>query len=152
MSSTRVVGQRCARREIVARPQIDLSIRIMETSVGGTPRHPLSAAIARQYEPGALVELRVRHNPVSQTASARHGKVMVGGRAVGVHLHARCSCDGQAQRRTALAVAMRVSDRGSGRSGAIGEAADMAIPDQPSVTVTSHILTQLATFFIIAAS
>ena len=67
---------------------------------------------------------------------------MVGGRAIGVHLHARCSCDGQAQRRTALAVAMRVSDRGSGRSGAIDEAADIAIPDQPSVTVTSQLFTQ----------
>ena len=66
------------------------------------------------------------------------------GRAVGVQLHARCSCDGQAQRRTALAVAMRVSDRGSGRSGAIGDARDMAIPDQPSVTVTSQLLTERA--------
>ena len=55
------VGHRCARREIVARPQIDLSIRIMETNVRRTPRYPLSAAIARQYEPGALVELRMRH-------------------------------------------------------------------------------------------
>ena len=69
---------------------------------------------------------------------------MVGGRAIGDHLHARCSCDGQAQRRAALAVAMRVGDRGSGRSGAIGEAADMTIPDQPFVTVTSQLLTQRA--------
>ena len=60
---------------------------------------------------------------VTQTANARHREVMVGGRAVGVQLHARCSCDAQAQRRTTLAVAMRVSDCGSGRSGAIGEAA-----------------------------
>ena len=81
---------------------------------------------------------------VTQTTSARHGKVMVGGRAIGVQLHARCSCDGQAQRRAALAVAMRVSDCGSGRSGAIGEAADMTIPDQPSVTVTIQLFTQLA--------
>ena len=69
---------------------------------------------------------------------------MVGGRAIGVHLHARCSCDGQAQRRVALAVEMRVSDRGSGRSGAIDEAADIAISDQPSVTVTSQLLTRTA--------
>ena len=69
---------------------------------------------------------------------------MVGGRAIGDHLHARCSCDGQAQRRVALAVEMRVSDRGSGRSGAIDEAADIAIPDQPSVTVTSQLFTQRA--------
>ena len=69
---------------------------------------------------------------------------MVGGRAVGVHLHARCSSDRQAQRRVALAVEMRVSDRGSGRSGAIDEAADIAIPDQPSVTVTSQLFTQRA--------
>ena len=69
---------------------------------------------------------------------------MVGGRAVGVQLRARCSCDGQAQRRTALAVAMRVGDRGSGRSGAIGDARDMTISDQPSVTVTYQLLTQLA--------
>ena len=69
---------------------------------------------------------------------------MVGGRAIGVHLHARCSCDGQAQRRAALAVEMRVSDRGSGRSGAIDEAADIAISDQPSVTVTIQLFTQLA--------
>ena len=52
--------------------------------------------------------------------------------------------DGQAQRRTTLAVAMRVSDRGSGRSGDIGEAADIADSDQPSVTVTYQLLTQLA--------
>ena len=39
---------------------------------------------------------------------------------------------------------MRVSDRGSGRSGAIDEAADIAIPDQPSVTVTSQLLTERA--------
>ena len=73
---------------------------------------------------------------------------MVGGRAIGVHLHARCSCDGQAQRRAwrraALAVEMRVSDRGSGRSGAIDEAADIAIPDQPSVTVTTQLFTERA--------
>ena len=42
------------------------------------------------------------------------------------------------------AAAMRVSDRGSGRSGAIGDAADMAIPDQPSVTVTTQLLTERA--------
>ena len=81
---------------------------------------------------------------VTQTASARHREVMVGGRAVGVQLHARCSCDGQAQRRAALAVEMRVSDRGSGRSGDIGEAADIADSDQPSVTVTYQLFTQLA--------
>ena len=63
---------------------------------------------------------------------------MVGGRAVGVQLHARCSCDGQAQRRAALAVELRVSDCGSGRSGDIGEAADIALSDQPSVTVTVY--------------
>ena len=68
----------------------------------------------------------------------------MGGRAIGDHLHARCSCDGQAQRRAALAVEMRVSDRGSGRSGAIDEAADIAISDQPSVTVTSQLLMQRA--------
>ena len=68
----------------------------------------------------------------------------MGGRAIGVHLHARCSYDGQARRRAALAVAMRVSDRGSGRSGAIDEAADIAIPDQPSVTVTSQLFTERA--------
>ena len=71
---------------------------------------------------------------------------MVGGRAVGVHLHARCSCDAQAQRRTTLAVAMRVSDCGSGRSHAIDEEADMAIPDQPSVTVTTQLLTERAVY------
>ena len=43
-----------------------------------------------------------------------------------------------------MAVEMRVSDRGSGRSGNIGEAADIALPDQPSVTVTSQLFTQLA--------
>ena len=59
---------------------------------------------------------------------------MVCGRAIGVQFHARCSCDGQAQRRAALAVEMRVSDCGSGRTGAIGEAADIAISDQPFVT------------------
>ena len=74
---------------------------------------------------------------------------MVGGRAIGVHLHARCSCDAQTQRRAALAVAMRVDDRGSGRSGAIGEAADMAIPDQPSVTVTyQKLLTERASSYV----
>ena len=59
-------------------------------------------------------------------------------------LHARCSCDGQAQRRAALAVELRVSDCGSGRSGDIGEAADIALSDQPSVTVTIQLFTQLA--------
>ena len=39
---------------------------------------------------------------------------------------------------------MRVGDRGSGRSGAIDEAADIAISDQPSVTVTSQLLTERA--------
>ena len=39
---------------------------------------------------------------------------------------------------------MHVSDCGSGRSGVIGDARDMAIPDQPSVMVTYQLLTERA--------
>ena len=113
-----VVGQRCARREMVAHFLLEASSWLMKAMNLGTQRLPVSAKIDRLQVPCALVELRVsRANcAVSQTASARHREVMVGGRAIGVHLHATCSCDGQAQRRTTLAVAMRVSDCGSGRS------------------------------------
>ena len=73
---------------------------------------------------------RTRRRPGVRSAVARESRSRVGGR------DCRVRSGGFGVFIRALAVAMRVGDRGSGRSGAIGEAADMTISDQPSVTVT----------------